>query len=1008
MLRREESVSRHHDDTPQVNGSYMSEFEPESVISMTVGPVIDGVASNEGVIDWIGSDLVPIQYNELVSNQGMLDHFDPDALSPMSIDFTWDMPPSRHGWLRSSSSTEIAIGFIHGTYGRWLTAPTPGALERTSNNVVYKFLNIINNLVSTSNRQTFLPVFDYLCSPKEFAGEDWSQFSELPDDVALEARLDGRLVMSAVNGFAALGKLPPVAALEFLKRHPASQLTMIKFWHSQSSPLIKAFVENAFRACIAADNIDIVQNLLDTGLIDANKAVCHRSGRRYTPLEYAAINQSFKVIKHLINRRINVNRSCKRGGQCGNALDLLLENVEDRRLALDGAFLSSVKALLEARFTVSCNSMRMAFCFADLRLAFCLAEYLAFRSPKDLLSHGHDIVKNLEQQDAMRIMGLVITKCQKKGRAALKSLRHRTSQALFEAIGRGYNELAETLLQYTSCPSRRGLREAIEARNWKMVKLIREKDPGLSKDLGFNVDENIELFISALKSRDQNRLRSLEEDRVLDHLRDRKLGQALFEALETSNLEYATKLLNVGPEAKLPGDREWWEPPSQVFDIAAALDLALYHNFSDFAWKLLALSTRGRSEILDPRSLLSVAVERKRLDFVKALIESGFYNMTYGPRDKKRSILALAIECGDDSIFDYLWKLRPRDFGPLDDIFKIALEKKPEIFSDLVKFTLPFFRTVAWKVAVQCEKESVFDTLISLGARVDEESILKEAISDHPSMVGPLLNRYWKAYPQGRAGYGISAVRDALDGYSRSPEPLNRLFAWNLVNANLRLGCTRTEKNDLFIRAIKTRNYSIVKKFLFVVDHINDVHSEKCTNPLLSAIETEVIEIVQLLIDHGADVNQTPDGYDILWTPLEKAARINNIPIVRLLLQNNAGFTTQAIHYGCVARALRAATINGNIEIATVLIEHQALLSTSPSPYGNGGKWPLEGAAENGRFDMIEFLWTAPGSFITDEQIQCAIRLAEKNGHFGCKEKIEELAARFPRNGVLLPTSPFT
>lgn len=92
----------------------MSEFEPESVISMTVGPVIDGVASNEGVIDWIGSDLVPIQYNELVSNQGMLDHFDPDALSPMSIDFTWDMPPSRHGWLRSSSSTEIAIGFIHG------------------------------------------------------------------------------------------------------------------------------------------------------------------------------------------------------------------------------------------------------------------------------------------------------------------------------------------------------------------------------------------------------------------------------------------------------------------------------------------------------------------------------------------------------------------------------------------------------------------------------------------------------------------------------------------------------------------------------------------------------------------------------------------------------------------------------------------------------------------------------------------------------------------------------
>lgn len=69
---------------------------------------------------------------------------------------------------------------------------------------------------------------------------------------------------------------------------------------------------------------------------------------------------------------------------------------------------------------------------------------------------------------------------------------------------------------------------------------------------------------------------------------------------------------------------------------------------------------------------------------------------------------------------------------------------------------------------------------------------------------------------------------------------------------------------------------------------------------------------------------------------------------------------------------------------------------------------PLEGAAEHGRFDMIELLWNAPGDPIGDEQIQRAIRLAEYNGHFGCKEKIEELVAmRSASNSPLLATSPF-
>ncbi|KAI1093256.1 hypothetical protein F5B19DRAFT_156953 [Rostrohypoxylon terebratum] len=948
-LHGEGSVSRDHGHTPQANGSHMSELGPESAITMAAAPIIHDITSNQGEwMDWVGSDLVPIGYNDLMSNRGMLDHLDPSALSPLPIDLIWDTSlcyPLRHrdSWLRPSPSTAIVTRFISGAYRQCLTTPSPGSVARTGNDVSCKFLNVVTNLDPAHKRNSSLSVLSRLYRSEDFAGEDWSQFRELQGDVALEVRFDGRLITSVINGYAGLERLPPAAALEFLRRHPASQLTMTKFWNSQSSPLIKAFVENAFRAYLEVDNVEIVQNLLDTGLVDANRAVCLYQGERYTPLEYAAIYQSFKVLQHLIDRKVNLNRHFPRACHC-DVMYLLLDHVKSRQLPLDDAFLASVKALLEAGISVSSVSTcaKMAVTFVDLRLPICLIEHMASRSPpeffsdNDLLCH---IIKFLGEQESTKLITMNLGK-------------HR----------------------------------------------------GLSEYRDLDMDEKNKMFISALKSGDQGRLHSLEENGVLNHLHGEKFSQALLEALEAGNLEYATKILDLNPDFELYEHESHSSNMKQPLIIATALNAALHHNFDDIAWKLLAIEITALDR--NPGDLLKIAIERKKPEFVKAFVENGIdENILYRPHSKEWYILKLALECGEDSIFDTLWNIRPRSISPSADLLKAALEKKSsDFFLDLVKSTDYSWKQSAFKIAVESEKESLFDALISLGARADDDGILEDAIEHHPSMVEPLLKRYWKAYPQGRPGYGYRIVKDALINHRQSPKTLDKVFAWNLVNEDL---CSQND--TLVFEAIKTRNHDIVKKFVSNSSDANAAFHNRIygvgylkTTALLKAIETGTTKIVQLLIERGAEVNE-PAQFGMRRTPLQQAVEMNSIPIARLLLQNGADVNASPAKFQG-ATALQFAAINGNIEMATILIEHGALLSTPPA-FGPRGRWPLEGAAEHGRFDMIELLWNAPDSSITDEQIKCAIRRAEYNGHFGCKEKIEELAARFPRNDGVLPAS---
>ncbi|KAI0435918.1 ankyrin [Xylaria telfairii] len=176
---------------------------------------------------------------------------------------------------------------------------------------------------------------------------------------------------------------------------------------------------------------------------------------------------------------------------------------------------------------------------------------------------------------------------------------------------------------------------------------------------------------------------------------------------------------------------------------------------------------------------------------------------------------------------------------------------------------------------------------------------------------------------------------------------------------------------------------------------------------MLLAIEIRNQELVKLLIESGANVNLEL-RHLVRRTPLQKAAEEGDLEMVRLLLQYGAEVNAKpAIALG--GTALQLAAISGNCELACELLSRGASLYMPPPKIG--GRWPIEGAAEHGRLEMIQFLWNAKEGTIflsyddngfREKNFKKAMRLARGNNYYLCVELIAQLA-KLPVTATDLP-----
>jgi ankyrin repeat protein len=169
--------------------------------------------------------------------------------------------------------------------------------------------------------------------------------------------------------------------------------------------------------------------------------------------------------------------------------------------------------------------------------------------------------------------------------------------------------------------------------------------------------------------------------------------------------------------------------------------------------------------------------------------------------------------------------------------------------------------------------------------------------------------------------------------------------------------------------------------------------------PLQIAVERQDVEMIRVLFQYRANPNAACIGGD--WTefdeasyffprkPLQEASMNGNKEIVEILLEHGADVNSPPV-LGNGATALQYAAMHGFLGIAHLLLEHEADVNAPPAKID--GRTALEGAAENGRLDVVQLLLNAGASVFGDGQAQYenAIRRASGNGHHAIRRMLEK------------------
>jgi ankyrin repeat protein len=144
--------------------------------------------------------------------------------------------------------------------------------------------------------------------------------------------------------------------------------------------------------------------------------------------------------------------------------------------------------------------------------------------------------------------------------------------------------------------------------------------------------------------------------------------------------------------------------------------------------------------------------------------------------------------------------------------------------------------------------------------------------------------------------------------------------------------------------------------------------------------------VARILLDHNANPNTVTGS--LSHTPLQMAARDGCKEIVELLLEYGAEVNSPpAEKFG--ATALQFAAMGGYLGIAHLLLEKGADVNAPPAKIE--GRTALEGAAEHGRIDMVQMLINAGAdiSEVGQGQYERALMRSSKNGHHATRRLLE-------------------
>ncbi|PYH66340.1 ankyrin [Aspergillus vadensis CBS 113365] len=192
---------------------------------------------------------------------------------------------------------------------------------------------------------------------------------------------------------------------------------------------------------------------------------------------------------------------------------------------------------------------------------------------------------------------------------------------------------------------------------------------------------------------------------------------------------------------------------------------------------------------------------------------------------------------------------------------------------------------------------------------------------------------------------------------------------------------------------------------IYYYDWVNEDGEEipewcEILTPLQAAVKNQLVSIVQWLVKNPqTNIDYLGEG-EGRRTALQHAVNNGNMDLINLLLDHGANVNSAPSENGG-ATALQIAAIQGYLGIARKLIDLDADVNAAPAQFN--GRTALEGAAEHGRIDMLRLLIDERASLVGkdgERQYRRAVELAENNGHMAAARLLKSFKDQVEESGT--------
>lgn len=809
------------------------------------------------------------------------------------------------------------------------------------------------------------------------------------NDAMLDTNFTRLLVFSITNGFAGLSDIPVASILRFLTRCGNTDTLFGQVLNASPDHVAKSVAENLVKVAIEARQAQVVKYLLGFQLLQVNDLVCEVHGQNLTALERAAQLCDHNTVQVLLTAYADVHKSyASELKYCGPLNHLVNGILWGETISSD--VMTLVNLLLHHNATMDIATLKGVLrgnC--DSALALYLISRFLDKHETDAVRDGllPLIALELEEEQAYEATEQIIRACKSlHSGGCLQTNEGKVEWALVQSAKRGHIRSIQLLLPHIRYLDR-VLSASFYGGNTELVHLISAKHPDLNAPTHSTHKEDWmysrgELFwiettplAEAIRTRNSTWIHLCEASGSLKHLHlEGHFDAALAAAASVGDLQYVQKLF-----------RNRLEPRPQ--EMYVALTFSIENGHDDISTLLIDSGTQLQNDTPEyfrrPTPLIA-AVKKQNASIVRAILDASESQGSLRFSDIGQHI----IEWGDRSIILDFHRCFPGEKLNFKDI---------EMDKDLLTFRMDqnlvneSAFTQLLGIAIRKSDTALIHHLIDMGASPTGSPSLCFAVKNpsRPDILALLLNHIPKRARR-VPSLGTHAIIEAIELGLPGLKMVDILLESGVVDIHSCCNELPVESplgTAISMADVFASDFIIVRRLLKAGCDPNSVvfgDDYRNLTALLAAIETKRVGLVQLLLDHGAEVN-APAIRRLLRTPLQAAAKSGCLEVVQLLLESGADMDGLPAKRGG-GTALQFAAISGNCNIAAEFLKRNANPMMPPSSVR--GRWPLEGAAEHGRIDMFAFLLRL--NVYDNDHCRRAAKFAHENGHMGCVDLIQE------------------